>query len=62
MTTAVSSPSTTGRHRAPEPAEPRWASPDDFRAAWMRIGRHAAAEPTAGADPFDWVGTTPAAG
>ncbi|RBY86856.1 hypothetical protein [Blastococcus sp. TF02A-26] len=62
MTTALPRPSTTGRHRAPESAdEPRWASPADFRAAWMRIGRHAAAEP-AGTDPFDWLGVAPAAG
>ncbi len=59
-------PRPTGRHRAPESAdEPRWASPADFRAAWMRTGRHAAAEPAdarAATDPFDWLGAAPAAG
>ena len=60
MTTALQRPSTTGRHRAPEPAdEPRGASPADFRAAWMRSGRHAAPEAT---DPFDWLGLAPTAG
>ena len=53
-------PHAPGRHRAPEPVdEPGWASPADFRAAWMRTGRHAA--PEAG-DPFDWLGSAPAAG
>jgi hypothetical protein len=67
MTTALPRPSTAGRHRAPEPAgEPRWATPADFRAAWMRTGRHAAPEPAgtapAATDPFDWLGLAPAAG
>ena len=63
MTTVLPRPSTTGRHRAPESTdEPRWATPADFRAAWMRAGRHAAPEPAAGPDPFDWLGLAPAAG
>ena len=63
MTTVLPRPSTAGRHRAPEPTdEPRWATPADFRAAWMRAGRHAAPEPAAGSDPFDWLGLPPTAG
>lgn len=70
MTTAL--PRTPGRHRAPAPtAEPRWATPAEFLAAWGRVGRHAArkqsgrsagAQRPADGTVFDWLGFAPAAG
>ncbi|MGY1742710.1 MULTISPECIES: hypothetical protein [unclassified Blastococcus] len=64
-------PRTPGRHRAPETDEPRWATPAEFAAAWARVGRHAAPEPSGRhaaddapgeRDVFDWLGFAPAAG
>jgi hypothetical protein len=72
MTTAL--PSSPGRHRAPEATDqPRWSTPAEFVAAWARIGRHAAPEPSGGhaaadlpdgsdgPDVFDRLGFAPAA-
>jgi hypothetical protein len=68
-TTALPRPLTPGRHRAPESTEePRWATAAEFSAAWARLGRHAAPEPSGrhaaypDGDLFDWLGSAPAAG